>query len=239
MTKITQLLAKEIGALLTSYRRKSHLSQSELANRIGLSAKSGKISISHLEKGKFKKLSLDLVLNYLTVCEQSWSAFFEKLSGIYFTKQHEKVMAQVPTSKLFKKVNRDVAKYAHSIDTKFSKKQNIKPIRQEQKEKMSAEFGKYRANIEDIEREVTLLLGNSGEPPVYNQFYKAFARQYYSFYRKQNLQKINTNKRKVNIINLDKKIADWVNRGLKKEILDKIVVIVDKHIIDKENKFES
>ncbi|MCX8015318.1 MAG: helix-turn-helix domain-containing protein, partial [candidate division WOR-3 bacterium] len=69
MINITQDLAQQIGELLASYRRRCRLTQSELANRLGLSSKSGTVSISHLENGKFKNLSLDLILNYLTVCE--------------------------------------------------------------------------------------------------------------------------------------------------------------------------
>ncbi len=236
--KITQILAKEIGALLTSYRKKCHLTQAELAKRLGLSQKSGIVSISRLEKGEFKNLSLDLILGYLNICEKPWSSFFEKLAGIYFTKQHDKIIAQVPTTKFFKKIDRDVAKYTHSIQTKFSKKQMIKPLLQEKKEKMSVGFGKHRANIEPIEREITILLGDSGEPFILNQYYKAFARECYSA-----IKKITTKARKgestieissdsassaVNI-KLNQIIEKWVKKGLKRDILEKIKEIPIKY----------
>jgi transcriptional regulator with XRE-family HTH domain len=233
--RISWVLAKEIGQLLASYRQTSHLNQTNIADRLGLSPKSGKITISRLETGNFRNLSLDLVLGYLDICEMPWSSFFEKLSAIYFNKQHDKIITQVPTTKFQNKVDRDVAKYTHSIQTKFSQKQNIKPLTQQEKEKMSVGLGKYRAIIEPIEKEITLLLGDSGELPLLNQFYKAFARECYSALRKntaktrngENTKEILTNA--VLNIKLNQIIEKWVEKGLKREILEQVKEIPIKY----------
>jgi transcriptional regulator with XRE-family HTH domain len=52
MSKKTSILDKEIAQLLKSTREKAGLYQEAVAERIGLSAKSGKGYISHLEKGR-------------------------------------------------------------------------------------------------------------------------------------------------------------------------------------------
>lgn len=228
MIKIIHALSKEIGNLLAGYRKNSHLTQTEIAKRLGLSQKSGPITISRLEKGKFKKLSLDLILSYLTICEKPWHAFFEKLQGIYFAKQHHKIMTQVAPPMHHKKIDRDVAKYMHSIDSKFSKKQTIKPMSQEKKDKMSLRFGKHRAIIEPIEKEVTYLLGDSGEPYILNQYYKAFAREIYSTLRKIAPQKSLPANSALNS-KLQPIIDKWVKKGLKQEILEKIKEIPVKY----------
>jgi len=215
--QISMILAKEIGILLRDIRKKARLTQSEVAERLGLSSKSGTVSISHLEKGKFKNLSLDFILGYLTICEKPWSSFFEKLAGIYFNKKHDKIMGQVPTTKYYKKIGRDVAKYTHSIKTKFSEKQNIKPLTKQKKEKMSVGFAQHRVMIEPIEAGVQKLLGELSAPLYSNQFYKAFARECYSalkkYYHKDPLL-------------LTQRLAEimktWKVQGLTEEILEKV-----------------
>ncbi|MEO0092379.1 MAG: helix-turn-helix transcriptional regulator [candidate division WOR-3 bacterium] len=223
MIKITQELSKEIGELLAGYRKKSHLTQAEIALRLGLSQKSGVITISRLEKGKFKNLSLDLILNYLTICEKPWPAFFEKLASIYFKKKHDKIMAQIPTNKYYKKIDRDVAKFTHSIETKFSEKQKIKPLTQAKKEKMAIRYGKHRINIEPIEQEITKLLGETQVPIILNQFYKAFAREYYSVLQ-QDLETPIVNQK------LNRLMEKWVKKGLSSEFLEKVKEIVMGHL---------
>lgn len=235
------IVTKELGILLAEIRKKACLTQKEVAERMGFSGKSGRVYVSRLEKGGINNPSLWLILQYLTVCEKPWASLFEKLAGIYFNKQHDKIIAQVPTTRFYKKIDRDVAKYSHSIDSKFSIKQGVKPLPQEQKEKMAKDFGRYRANIEPIEREITILLGDSGELPLLNQFYKAFARECYSALRKATVPQMNTDEKQekpsVNIrgLNLDKIIEKWVEKGLKREILEKVKEIPLKYYKNKES----
>ncbi len=231
-------ITKEMGSLLASVRKNAHLTQKEIGERLGFSSRSGRVYVSRLEKGGINNPSLWLILKYLNICEKPWSAFFEKLSGIYFNKQHDKIIAQVPTTKFQSKVDRDVAKFTHSIQTKFSQKQNIEPLTQQEKEQMSVEFGKYRAIIKPIEKEITILLGDSGELPLLNQFYKAFARECYSA-----LKKITTKARKGKVTKeisadpasstvetkLNYIIKKWVEKGLKREILEKVKEIPLKY----------
>jgi len=74
MSKKTSILDKEIAKLLKSTREKAGLYQAEVAERIGLSAKSGKGYISHLEKGKVKNPPIGTILLYLRACGASWTA---------------------------------------------------------------------------------------------------------------------------------------------------------------------
>jgi transcriptional regulator with XRE-family HTH domain len=221
------VITKEMGSLLADIRKKAHLTQKEVGERLGFSSRSGRVYVSRLEKGGINNPSLWLILKYLNICEKSWSAFFEKLSGIYFNKQHDKIIAQVPTTKFQSKVDRDVAKYTHSIQTKFSNKQEIKPLAQQEKEKMSVGFGKYRAIIEPIEKEITILLGSSGELPLLNQFYKAFARECYSAIKKSTTKEISVDS--AMNIKLNQIIDKWVEKGLKREVLEKVKEIPIKY----------
>uniref|UniRef100_A0A7C6EA16 XRE family transcriptional regulator n=1 Tax=candidate division WOR-3 bacterium TaxID=2052148 RepID=A0A7C6EA16_UNCW3 len=53
-------------------REESGLSQATFAERIGLSLKSGKGYISHLEKGRIKNPRIGTILLFLRVCGASW-----------------------------------------------------------------------------------------------------------------------------------------------------------------------
>ena len=234
-------LTKEIGNLLAKIRKEALLTQKDVAERLGLSEKAGMMYISKLEQGKIKNPSMNTILHYLTVCNKPWVSFFEKLAGIYFMKSHWKIISQVDIPRHYKKVTRDVAKYQHSIETKFSEKQGLKPLKQEKQEKMAIGFLKHRVVIEPIEREITILLGDSGEPIINNQYYKAFARECYSAIRKANMPQMDTDKNQekssVNIrgLNLDKIIEKWVEKGLKREILEQVKEIPLKYYKNRES----
>ena len=70
------IFTQEMARLLLSVREKAHLSQVEVAKRIGLSLKSGYSYISHLENGRIKNPPLWTILLYLSACGESWSEFF-------------------------------------------------------------------------------------------------------------------------------------------------------------------
>jgi len=60
MSKNIFVFTKEMAELLKKARTRSGLTQSELAERIGLSAKTGYGYISHLEKGFLKNIRYPL-----------------------------------------------------------------------------------------------------------------------------------------------------------------------------------
>ena len=249
MINETIVITKELGSLLASARIKARLTQKEVGERLGFSGRSGRVYVSRLEKGGINNPSLWLILKFLTICEKPWSSFFEKLDGIYFNKQHERIIAQVPTTRYHRKIDRDVAKYTHSIKTKFSEKQKIKPLTQQKKDKMSLGFAKHRTNIEPIEREIQKLLGELSAPLWSNQFYKAFAREYYSAIKKittlceapsskarmqarkgENTKEISVNSAPSALnMKLNQIMEKWINKGLKREILDKVKEITEKY----------
>lgn len=238
MINQTIVITKELGSLLASARIKVHLTQKEVGERLGFSGRSGRVYVSRLEKGGINNPSLWLILKFLAICEKPWSSFFEKLAGIYFNKQHDRIMAQVPTTRYYKKIGRDVAKYTHSIKTKFSEKQEIKPLTQQKKDKMSLGFAKHRTNIEPIEKEIQKLLGELSAPLWSNQFYKAFAREYYSAIKKittkarkgENTKEISVNSASSALnIKLNQIIEKWVGKGLDREILEKVKEITLKY----------
>ena len=88
MAKNPFVFTQEMAALLKKIRLRSGLSQSELAERIGLSKKTGYSYISHLEKGFLKNPSLGTILMYLKICGESWPEFFRQLDTIDFKMRH-------------------------------------------------------------------------------------------------------------------------------------------------------
>jgi transcriptional regulator with XRE-family HTH domain len=89
------IFTKEMAELLKMMRKRARLSQQEVATRLGLSRKSGKIYISSLERGEIKNPTIGTILRFLKVCGVSWSSFFAELSAIDFGMGHEKTLSQI------------------------------------------------------------------------------------------------------------------------------------------------
>jgi transcriptional regulator with XRE-family HTH domain len=92
------IFTKEMAELLKMMRQRERLSQQEVAVRLGLSRKSGKIYISSLERGEIKNPTIGTILRFLKVCGVSWSNFFAELSAIDFGMGHEKPLTKVKLS---------------------------------------------------------------------------------------------------------------------------------------------
>jgi transcriptional regulator with XRE-family HTH domain len=231
----------KMGKKLTQIRKRAELSQKQVAERMGIKSTSGQAFIARLENGFVKNPSMKTILDYLSICGQGWGSYFKDISAIQFNKEHQDIISKIDIPQHYKKVTRDVAKYQYGIETKFANKQNlnptfprkgwVKPLTQQQKEKMSVKFGKHRTVIEQIERDITLLLGDLGEPYGYNQFYKAFARECYSVIRKitAKTQKVE-NTKEISAVSassavnskLNQIVEKWNIKGLKREILEKV-----------------
>jgi len=136
MSKKTSILDKEIAKLLKSTREKAGLYQAEVAERIGLSAKSGKGYISHLEKGMVKNPPIGTILLYLRACGVSWVEFFKELDRIDFKLRHEKMISQVhPPETRFgegsirppteRKIQRDAMRYEINVEFPSKQKEEI------------------------------------------------------------------------------------------------------------------
>ncbi|MCX8015643.1 MAG: helix-turn-helix domain-containing protein, partial [candidate division WOR-3 bacterium] len=79
-------------------RQRAHLSQQEVAVRLGLSRKSGKFYISSLERGEIKNPTIGTILRYLKVCGVSWSNFFAELATINLEMEQEKISSKLDGS---------------------------------------------------------------------------------------------------------------------------------------------
>ncbi|MEO0092155.1 MAG: helix-turn-helix transcriptional regulator [candidate division WOR-3 bacterium] len=210
---------KDMAEKLKKIRKESKLSQREVGIRMGISPSSAQSFIAQLEAGRIKNPTLKTILDYLSVCNYAWSKFFGDLSAIQFSLNHNKIMRQVEIPKYRQKIDRDVAKYTHSIKTKFSQKQDIKPLTLEKQEEMAIKFLRHRQIIEQIEQDVTILMGNTEEPGIVNQFYKAFARECYRALNKYGISSKSDAK-------IKERLLVWQNRGLKRELLEKIKELV-------------
>jgi transcriptional regulator with XRE-family HTH domain len=111
-------MLKLSAQFLAEYRKKSGLQQVEVAERMGLSRKSGFKYISRLEKGLIKRSYLDTVLIYLDAVGVNWITFFTELSKSRSKQNHQEVISniQLPSDvKLQKKLDRDTLLYETKI----------------------------------------------------------------------------------------------------------------------------
>ena len=125
MPKKSFIFTKEMSELLKKIRIKAGLSQSEVADRIGLSSKTKDSYISHLEKGRLKNPALGLILLYLRACGESWPEFFKQLDIIDFKMRHEKMISQVNPPPAQRKIQRDAMRYEIGVEFPSKEKEEI------------------------------------------------------------------------------------------------------------------
>ncbi|MEO0115745.1 MAG: helix-turn-helix transcriptional regulator [candidate division WOR-3 bacterium] len=209
------VFTKRMADLLRQVRKEANLTQTEVAERIGMASTGG--NISHLERGIIKNPPLGTILLYLSACSVPWQKFFAKLETITFFDQHQKVIASIklPRGKAKQKIERDVARFAAGI--KYPRRRTQKPLTTEKQEAMAKEFARYRMNIEKIEAAVHKILCDFAPGPHTFPFYKDCARAFFSAllkYYGKDQKKLNQK--------LSEIINYAVSNGLRKEILLKI-----------------
>ena len=165
MPKKYFLFTKEMAELLKKMRIKSGLSQTEVAERIGLSSKTKDSYISHLEKGRLKNPALGLILLYLRACGESWSEFFKHLDAIDFRTRHEQMISQIPIPPEQRKIQRDAMRYEIGV---------VYPS----KEKEEIDFDRLKKQIKD--KILVLLTKNQIEESQINSYQK-FASEHFDF----------------------------------------------------------
>ncbi|MEO0114772.1 MAG: helix-turn-helix transcriptional regulator [candidate division WOR-3 bacterium] len=116
---------KEMAEILRKIRENAGLSQTQVAERIGLSSKTKNSYISHLEKGRLKNPALGLILLYLRACGASWVEFFRELDRIDFKQRHEKMMAQVQPTPTKRKIEQDAMRYEIGVEMPSKEKEEI------------------------------------------------------------------------------------------------------------------
>jgi len=164
MSRKTSILDKEIADLLKKVREESGLSQAAVAERIGLSLKSGKGYISHLEKGRIKNPPIGTILLFLRACGASWVEFFKELDAIDFKMRHEKMIVQVQPAPTKRKIERDVMRYAIGVEMPSKEKE--------------IDFTRLKKQIKD---KVTVLLVKNQIGDDQINSYENFALEYFDF----------------------------------------------------------
>jgi transcriptional regulator with XRE-family HTH domain len=206
----------KMAAQLRQLRGKAGLTQTEVAERIGMSSTSG--DISHLERGIIQNPPLGTILLYLSACGIAWREFFAKLETQDFQARHQKVISRVklPDGKERKKIERDVAWYQAGI--KYLRKLTQKPLSSRKQETMVLRFAQYRTNIERMEAAVHKILCDLAPGTYSFPFYKDCARAFFAAlvkYYGKDIRKLN------------QKFADIIKlgvvNGLKEKILLKIL----------------
>ena len=132
--------AKEMIKLLKQQREKANLTQEEIAQRLGFSAKSEKIYISAFERGKKRNPSIDTILKYLRACGASWVEFFKELDRIDFKLRHEKMISQVHPPQVERKMQRDAMRYEIGVESPSKLKEKKRLILTDCVSKLEIEF---------------------------------------------------------------------------------------------------
>jgi transcriptional regulator with XRE-family HTH domain len=115
-----------INTFLIKYRKQSGLSQADVAERMGLSRKSGFKYVHRLEKGAIQQPSFDTILVYLSAVGVNWITFITELSKEYENKIHQEIMrngtrnvslsrSSGMTKNLLSKLDRDTKLYETKI----------------------------------------------------------------------------------------------------------------------------
>ncbi|MDW7988471.1 MAG: helix-turn-helix transcriptional regulator [candidate division WOR-3 bacterium] len=217
------IFTKELGIKLRKIRQDAGLTQKEVAQRIGFRSKSAQSYIARLESGAIKNPRIRLILDYLRACNYAWSRFFSELSAMEFERTHNKIMAELQGSKHYKKIDRDVMRYRIGLQCKASANKGVKSLSVKKQNEMTKKFLRYRADMEKIEADIREFMGNTTEPGFLNQYYKAFARECYRTIKKYGQSPKSEAK-------IEKRLLVWQTRGLKKDLLEKILELVKKHI---------
>jgi transcriptional regulator with XRE-family HTH domain len=149
MPKKDFIFTKEMAELLKKIRIKAGLSQSEVAERIGLSSKTKDSYISHLEKGRLKNPALGLILLYLRACGESWPEFFKQLDTIDFKMRHEKMISQVHPPPTERKIQRDAMRYEINVEFPSKEKEEIdyNRLKKQIKDKVTALLNKEEITL--------------------------------------------------------------------------------------------
>lgn len=224
MSKEILKYTKEIAKLLLQVRQQANLSQKEVAKQIGLSQKSGKGFISHLEKGRIKNPPIGTILLFLRACGASWVEFFKELDRIDFKLRHEKMIAQLPVPPEKRKIEKDAMKYEIGIEFPSKEKEEIdfERLKKQIKDKVLV-----LVNKEELTLTQTLSPQGRGKDTVVAAYQK-FALEYFDFLATLNKpgMKMVSDKYlrvglKLHLLSKIKKIINSVLRGEIKRIMAK------------------
>jgi transcriptional regulator with XRE-family HTH domain len=80
MTTSDAGFARELGLRLAALRRRTGLTQRELAERMGLSPAGGRVHLARLEKGRYRDPGLPLLIRYLHACDRSVAGFMNQMA---------------------------------------------------------------------------------------------------------------------------------------------------------------
>jgi transcriptional regulator with XRE-family HTH domain len=204
-------LRTEIGKLLRKAREKSGLSQTEVAKRVGLSAKTGHAYISRLESGIVKNPPLLIALLCLRVCGEPWPEFFRQLDTIDFKMRHEKMISQLPPPASQRKIQRDAMRYEIGVEFPSKEKEEI------DFERLRKQFG----------NRVLVLLSKNQVAEKDIPSYQKFSLEYFDF-----LATLNKAGMKI--------VTDKYHRaGLKLNLLLKIKKIINSVLMGEIKRIES
>jgi transcriptional regulator with XRE-family HTH domain len=220
----SKVLYQELGKKLRIVRKTAGLTQAQIAKEIGLTRQ----YIIQIEKGKANNPTLNVVLDYLDVCNVRWTVFFTELKTRIDKINFGQVIKEVGISSATglslrqkRKIDRDIFYYRMRID---GKKGKAKLLSEQQKDRAAVKFGKYRITIEPLEVKVQKKLGELSVPIALNQAYKDFARECYSVIKKYNCKdQMLLSQRFVQIM------KSWLNQGLQEDTLRQIREIVTAH----------
>ena len=172
----------EMGKRLRSIRIGAHLTQDEVANRMGLTGSRREVEVWRLEQGRSVNPTLERIALYLRACGARWSDFTSLLERID-TPQVDTPAIERSGFALSDRERLAAAtlRQAYRFEQGLRFTSGEKPVHPERRTAVAAKLRNYRIAANIIEQAVEDELRQAELSPVSYPIYKAVARQCLGF----------------------------------------------------------
>ena len=183
MTKEPAFFTSRMGERLRDLRRQAHLSQDEVADRMGLKGQWRKVSVSRLEKGRIGNPSLKLVAHFLRVCGARWSEFTDLLMwpepvAVDAEPIEEAGFEDEIRDRVLSKTERQARKFQHKLAYPIKRQRGItRPVHPARQQAVVLRLRDYRMVSNIVEQDVTELFRKQAVPTPLIYAYKDVARE--------------------------------------------------------------
>jgi len=159
MAKSLSFFTPEMGKRLRELRQKKGLTQSEVAIRLGLKSRGGKVFVYALEAGKVGRPYLDTVVRYLKVCGALMGEFFDQFNRIDYVPIDSTPIQKTKLSlKRKERVIEQVTKHVQKYQARIEYPLVAAPMKPEKRWKATEAYREYAIQAEIIGQEVIQML---------------------------------------------------------------------------------
>jgi transcriptional regulator with XRE-family HTH domain len=218
-----------LGVRLRSIRQAAHLTQEELAERMGYSGTHRRMPVQRLETGGISDPTLHMVVRYLQGCAARWSSITDMLESVPPVKLD---ISRVKSRKFPEELKQRTEEQTQAVAQGLAYMRTEKPIAPERHKQGVKRYSEYRLIANVIEQAVTMVLHQTELSPVHYGAYQAVGRYCLStlWRLSQDLSKTGFKKRLAKLVKpeLREMRAEWQSWGLDM----KIVLRVQRRVLE-------